>query len=167
MTAFLTFPFHCFPHVLRCGVTATSCTTFSFVYLKSLKELFFIFSSLRLEAKADAKVSGLFLFTKYFSKFFFEMFFGEAVFRSRISFGAAGLSRSLAHWQGKILGSLGSLCRWFFSGFGAYAFSVCHSFSLLSLSKADAKVRTFSFSASVLGCFFTWFFCRWWVLTDC
>ena len=37
-------------------------------------------------------------------------------------------------------------------------FSVCHSFSLLSLSKADAKVRTFSFSASVLGCFFAWFF---------
>ena len=82
------------------------------------------------------------------------MFFGEAVFRSRISFGAAGLSRSLAHWQGKILDSLGSPCRWFFSGFGAYAFfSMSFVFVAIPL-ESGCKGTDFFLFCKCFGVFF-------------
>ena len=62
------------------------------------------------------------------------------------------LSRSLAHPQGKILGAaFGTLSR------SLKLHSVCH-LQRLSLSKAVAKVRTFSFSATFTTHFFAKFF---------
>ena len=119
------------------------------------------FLALRLEAKADAKVSGLFLFTKYFSKFFFEMFFSvKQCFEVGSPSERRGFLALLRIGKVRYLTlsarSVGGLS----PASALTLFSVCHSFSLLSLSKADAKVRTFSFSASVLRCFFAWLFCR-------
>ena len=61
------------------------------------------------------------------------------------------LSRSLAHPQGKILGAASALSS------VASALPVCH-IQRLSLSKAVAKVQTFSFSATLMAHFFEIFF---------
>ena len=61
------------------------------------------------------------------------------------------LSRSLAHPQGKILGAASALSS------VASALPVCH-LQRLSLSKAVAKVQTFSFSATFTTHFFAIFF---------
>ena len=62
------------------------------------------------------------------------------------------LSRSLAHPQGKILGAaIGTLFR------SLKLHSVCH-LQRLSLSKAVAKVQTFSVSATFTADFFAGFF---------
>ena len=62
------------------------------------------------------------------------------------------LSRSLAHPQGKILGAaFGTLSR------SLKLHSVCH-LQRLSLSKAVAKVQTFSVSATFTPYFFAIFF---------
>ena len=62
------------------------------------------------------------------------------------------LSRSLAHPQGKILGAaFGTLFR------SLKLHSVCH-LQRLSLSKAVAKVQTFSFHATFTPYFFAGFF---------
>ena len=62
------------------------------------------------------------------------------------------LSRSLAHPQGKILGAaFGTLSR------SLKLHSVCH-LQRLSLSKAVAKVLTFSVSATFMAHFFAGFF---------
>ena len=55
-------------------MTATSCTTSSFVYLKSFKELF-LFRGFRLLSKAFAKLGAFFETAKLFRKFFFKKFF--------------------------------------------------------------------------------------------
>ena len=55
-------------------MTATSCTTSSFVYLKSLKELF-LFCGFRSLSKAFAKLRAFFETAKLFRKFFFKKFF--------------------------------------------------------------------------------------------
>ena len=57
------------------------------------------------------------------------------------------LSRSLAHPQGKILGAASALSS------VASALPVCH-LQRLSLSKAVAKVQTFSFHATFMAHFF-------------
>ena len=54
-------------------MTATSCTTSSFVYLKSFKELFF--RGFRSLSKAFAKLRAFFETAKLFRKFFFKKFF--------------------------------------------------------------------------------------------
>ena len=62
------------------------------------------------------------------------------------------LSRSLAHPQGKILGAAtDTLSR------SLKLHSVCH-LQRLSLSKAVAKVQTFSFHATFMAYFFAGFF---------
>ena len=55
-------------------MTATSCTTSSFVYLKSFKELF-LFRGFRSLSKAFAKLGAFFETTKLFRKFFSKSFF--------------------------------------------------------------------------------------------
>ena len=55
-------------------MTATSCTTSSFVYLKSFKELF-LFRGFRSLSKAFAKLGAFFETAKLFRKFFFKKFF--------------------------------------------------------------------------------------------
>ena len=78
-----------------------------------------------------------------FSKFFFEKIFGRFSEGVRLT-----LSRSLAHPQGKILGAaFGTLSR------SLKLHSVCH-LQRLSLSKAVAKVQTFSVSATFTPYFF-------------
>ena len=74
----------------------TSCTTSSFVYLKSFKELSF-FRAPVFSGKAFAKVRRFFFPSKFFRSFFSKEFF------RRTSPGLS-FSRSLAVLQGKILG---------------------------------------------------------------
>ena len=84
-------------------------------------------------------------------QFFFESFF-EKIF-GRFSEGVRLiLSRSLAHPQGKILGAaVSTISR------SLKLHSVCH-LQRLSLSKAVAKVQTFSFHATFTAHFFAKFF---------
>ena len=82
-----------------------------------------------------------------FSKVFFEKIFGRFSEGVRLI-----LSRSLAHPQGKILGAaFGTIFR------SLKLHSVCH-LQRLSLSKAVAKVQTFSVSATFTPYFFAGFF---------
>ena len=63
-------------------MTATSsCTTSSFVYLKSFKELF-LFRGFRSLSKAFAKLGAFFRNRQTFSKVFFKKFFGRRKFTS-------------------------------------------------------------------------------------
>ena len=73
----------------------TSCTTSSFVYLKSFKELSFL--ELPFQRESVCKGKAFFLSLQIFSKFFSKKFF------RRTSRGLS-VSRSLAFPQGKILG---------------------------------------------------------------
>jgi hypothetical protein len=73
----------------------TSCTTSSFVYLKSFKELSFL--ELPFQRESVCKGKAFFLSLQIFSKFFSKKFF------RRTSRGLS-VSRSLAVLQGKILG---------------------------------------------------------------
>ena len=77
-----------------------------------------------------------------FSKFFSKKNFGRFSEGVRLV-----LSRSLAHPQGKILGAASALSP------VAPALPVCH-LQRLSLSKAVAKVQTFSFHATFMAHFF-------------
>ena len=100
----------------------------------------------RFSGKAFAKVRRFFVTSKFFRKFFEEISgrFSEGV---RLI-----LSRSLAHPQGKILGAaVSTLFR------SLKLHSVCH-LQRLSLSKAVAKVQTFSVSATFTAYFFAGFF---------
>jgi hypothetical protein len=81
-----------------------------------------------------------------FSKVFFEKIFGRFSEGVRLI-----LSRSLAHPQGKILGAASALSP------VASALPVCH-LQRLSLSKAVAKVQTFSVPATFTPYFFAGFF---------
>ena len=100
-------------------------------------------SGSRFSGKAFAKVRRFFVTSKFFSKVFFEKIFGRFSEGVRLI-----LSRSLAHPQGKILGAaIGTLFR------SLKLHSVCH-LQRLSLSKAVAKVQTFSVSATFTAYFF-------------
>ena len=73
----------------------TSCTTSSFVYLKSFKELSFL--ELPFQRESVCKGKAFFLSIQIFSKFFSKKFF-------RVTSRGLSFSRSLAFLQGKILG---------------------------------------------------------------
>ena len=110
------------------------CTTFLFVYINPFKELSF-HCRYRLEAKADAKVSHLFLTTKFFRSFFGKNF-------SMASGGCCAYPFSLP-WpcQGKIPGAaeMPSVTTVHF---------IMSSVFLTALPlESDAKVRTFSVPA--------------------
>ena len=97
----------------------------------------------RFSGKAFAKVRRFFVTSKFFRKFFLKKF-SEGV--------RLVLSRSLAHPQGKILGAaISTLFR------SLKLHSVCH-LQRLPLSKAVAKVLTFSFHATFTAHFFAKFF---------
>ena len=102
-----------------------------FVYLKSFKELTSVFKS-ESGCKGKRFIFTVQIFLKFFSKIFFRQV-PECV------------SRSLAAWQGKILGHTEIT-----TGF----LSLCHRQSL-SLSKAGAKLRTFFFHAILYDTFFS------------
>ena len=101
----------------------------------------------RFSGKAFAKVRRFFVTSKFFFESFFEKIFGRFSEGVRLV-----LSRSLAHPQGKILGAaFGTLSR------SLKLHSVCH-LQRLSLSKAVAKVQTFSVHATFTAHFFAKFF---------
>ena len=68
------------PHI-QLYMTATSCTTSSFVYLKSFKELF-LFSWLPFVVESVCKVRSFFRNRQTFSKVFFKKFFWRRKFTS-------------------------------------------------------------------------------------
>ena len=103
-------------------------------------------SGSRFSGKSFAKVRCFFVTSKFFRKFFFEKIFGRFSEGVRLI-----LSRSLAHPQGKILGAaVSTLFR------SLKLHSVCH-LQRLSLSKAVAKVQTFSVHATFTAHFFAKF----------
>ena len=114
----------------------TSCTTSSFVYLKSFKELSFL--ELPFQRESVCKGKAFFLFLQIFSKFFSKNFSG----------GPRGAYPFLAPLPS---------CKVRYSGAAplkvCLSSPVCHS-QRLSLSKAVAKVRTFSGSATFTQYFF-------------
>ena len=123
----------------------TSCTTSSFVYLKSFKELSFLELPFQRESVCKGKAFSLSI--QIFSKFFRKSFSG----------GPLGAYPFLAPLPS---------CKVRYSG--AAPLNVCLSlpfchFQRLSLSKAVAKVRTFSGSATFMRLFFEEFlkeFCK-------
>ena len=126
-------------------MTATSCTTSSFVYLKSFKELF-LFRGFRLLSKAFAKLGAFFETAKLFRKFFFsKSFFGR---RKLTSSGCR--SRSLNAVKVRYLDRRRTVLP------APFPFRLS-SLQRLSLSKAGAKLRTFSLSPTFTDTFFQTF----------
>jgi hypothetical protein len=94
------------------------------------------------QRESACKGKAFFRNPQIFSKVFFEKIFGRFSEGVRLT-----LSRSLAYPQGKILGAASALSS------VAPALPVCH-LQRLSLSKAVAKVQTFSVSATFTPYFF-------------
>ena len=105
-----------------------------------------LFSSSRFSGKAFAKVRRFFRNLQIFSKVFFEKIFGRFSEGVRLT-----LSRSLAHRKVRYSVQQSALSS------VASALPVCH-LQRLSLSKAVAKVQTFSVSATFTPYFFAIFF---------
>ena len=122
-------------------MTATSCTTSSFVYLKSFKELF-LFRGFRSLSKAFAKLGAFFETAKLFRKFFFKKFFWR---RKLTSSGCR--SRSLNAVKVRYLDRRRTVLP------APFPFRLS-SLQRLSLSKAGAKLRTFSLSPTFTHTFF-------------
>ena len=101
-----------------------------------------LFSSSRFSGKAFAKVRRFFRNLQIFSKVFFEKIFGRFSEGVRLT-----LSRSLAHRKVRYSVQQSALSP------VASALPVCH-LQRLSLSKAVAKVQTFSVSATFTPYFF-------------
>ena len=101
-----------------------------------------LFSSSRFSGKAFAKVRRFFRNLQIFSKVFFEKIFGRFSEGVRLT-----LSRSLAHRKVRYSVQQSALSS------VASALPVCH-LQRLSLSKAVAKVQTFSVSATFTPYFF-------------
>ena len=111
------------------------------LFIQSLSKNY-LFSSSRFSGKAFAKVRRFFRNLQIFSKVFFEKIFG------RFSEGVwLTLSRSLAHRKVRYSVQQSALSP------VASALPVCH-LQRLSLSKAVAKVQTFSVSATFTPYFF-------------
>jgi len=110
------------------------------LFIQSLSKNY-LFSSSRFSGKAFAKVRRFFVTSKFFRKFFEKIFgrFSEGV---RLT-----LSRSLAHRKVRYSVQQSALSP------VASALPVCH-LQRLSLSKAVAKVLTFSFHATFTPYFF-------------
>ena len=121
-------------------MTATSCTTSSFVYLKSFKELFF--SWLPLVVESVCKVKSFFRNHQTFSKVFFKKFFWR---RKLTSSGCR--SRSLNAVKVRYLDRRRTVLP------APFPFRLS-SLQRLSLSKAGAKLRTFSLSPTFTNTFF-------------
>ena len=112
------------------------------LFIQSLSKNYLSFM-LPFQRKSVCKGKAFFRNLQIFSKVFLKKF-SEGV--------RLVLSRSLAHPQGKILGAaFGTLSR------SLKLHSVCH-LQRLSLSKAVAKVLTFSVSATFMAHFFAGFF---------
>ena len=115
------------------------------LFIQSLSKNY-LFSSSRFSGKAFAKVRRFFRNLQIFSKVFFEKIFGRFSEGVRLT-----LSRSLAHRKVRYSVQQSALSP------VASALPVCH-LQRLSLSKAVAKVQTFSVSATFTPYFFAIFF---------
>ena len=115
------------------------------LFIQSLSKNY-LFSSSRFSGKAFAKVRRFFRNLQIFSKVFFEKIFGRFSEGVRLT-----LSRSLAHRKVRYSVQQSALSS------VASALPVCH-LQRLSLSKAVAKVQTFSVSATFTPYFFAIFF---------
>ena len=115
------------------------------LFIQSLSKNY-LFSSSRFSGKAFAKVRRFFRNLQIFSKVFFEKIFGRFSEGVRLT-----LSRSLAHRKVRYSVQQSALSP------VASALPVCH-LQRLSLSKAVAKVQTFSFHATFTPYFFAGFF---------
>ena len=115
------------------------------LFIQSLSKNY-LFSSSRFSGKAFAKVRRFFRNLQIFSKVFFEKIFGRFSEGVRLT-----LSRSLAHRKVRYSVQQSALSS------VASALPVCH-LQRLSLSKAVAKVQTFSFHATFTPYFFAGFF---------
>ena len=122
-------------------MTATSCTTSSFVYLKSFKELF-PFSWLPFVVESVCKVRSFFRNRQTFSKVFSKSFFWR---RKLTSSGCR--SRSLNAVKVRYLDRRRTVLP------APFPFRLS-SLQRLSLSKAGAKLRTFSLSPTFTHTFF-------------
>ena len=111
------------------------------LFIQSLSKNY-LFSSSRFSGKAFAKVRRFFRNLQIFSKVFFEKIFGRFSEGVRLT-----LSRSLAHRKVRYSVQQSALSS------VASALPVCH-LQRLSLSKAVAKVQTFSVSATFTPYFF-------------
>ena len=125
-------------------MTATSCTTSSFVYLKSFKELF-PFSWLPFVVESVCKVRSFFRNHQTFSKVFFKKFFWR---RKLTSSGCR--SRSLNAVKVRYLDRRRTVLP------APFPFRLS-SLQRLSLSKAGAKLHTFSLSPTFTNTFFQTF----------
>ena len=116
------------------------------LFIQNLSKNYLSFK-LPFQRESVCKGKALFRNLQIFSKVFLKKFFRRFPEGVRLI-----LSRSLAHPQGKILGAaIGTLFR------SLKLHSVCH-LQRLSLSKAVAKVQTFSVSATFTPYFFSIFF---------
>ena len=115
------------------------------LFIQSLSKNY-LFSSSRFSGKAFAKVRRFFVTSKFFRKFFLKKFFRRFSEGVRLT-----LSRSLAHRKVRYSVQQSALSP------VASALPVCH-LQQLSLSKAVAKVQTFSFHATFTPYFFAGFF---------
>ena len=111
------------------------------LFIQSLSKNY-LFSSSRFSGKAFAKVRRFFRNLQIFSKVFFEKIFGRFSEGVRLT-----LSRSLAHRKVRYSVQQSALSP------VASALPVCH-LQRLSLSKAVAKVQTFSVSTTFTAYFF-------------
>ena len=110
---------------------ATPRTTFFLVCLYKVFQRTLFFCRFRFIGKAFAKVRGIFQSTKFFQKYFWKNFPSEPRWQFLALLFVYKIRYSLPFRP----------------------FSECHLYSR-SLSKADAKVRTFFVSASIWGDFF-------------
>ena len=125
-------------------MTATSCTTSSFVYLKSFKELSFL--KLPFQRESVCKGKAFFRNLQIFSKVFLKKFSEGSQKACGLSFLAPLHIRKVRYSvQQSALSPVAS------------ALPVCH-LQRLSLSKAVAKVRTFFIHATFTAHFFAKFF---------
>ena len=137
----------CLPFILYIYYIQDYFLYYILVCLSKVFQRTIFLSGSRFSGKAFAKVRRFFVTSKFFRKFFLKKFFRRFSEGVRLI-----LSRSLAHPQGKILGAaVSTISR------SLKLHSVCH-LQRLSLSKAVAKVQTFSFHATFTPYFFAGFF---------
>ena len=133
----------CLPFILYIYYIQDYFLYYILVCLSKVFQRTIFLSGSRFSGKAFAKVRRFFCNLQIFFESFFEKIFGRSSEGVRLI-----LSRSLAILQGKILGAAVSTI---FRSLKLH--SVCH-LQRLSLSKAVAKVQTFSVSATFTPYFF-------------
>ena len=115
----------------------TACTTFR-LFIQSLSKNYLLFLSFRLLAKAFAKVRGFFVTTKFFRSFFEKIF-------QRSETGTGSPSRSLSTAKVRYKATPEK------TGNLTFTLSMLYC---VSLSKAGAKLRTFSQTPTFTRLFF-------------